>query len=159
MWNPEVLETPWPHNPTAPPQWLIDWCVGHPACNMAAVAIKRWPFHTLDVFVKGCFVELGESAGWHFSGEKWALWAKKWPPLHAKHIAGLLITCLGPCKQPNACRHASPLAFFENVMLQQQRMHFTKWAARTQKIQTGCWGQQTGPFKSDEQGCGGKKQT
>ena len=75
------------------------------------------------------------------------------------HIAGLLITCLGPCKQPNACRHASSLAFFENVMLQQQRMHFTKWAARTQKIQTGCWGQQTGPFKSDEQGCGGKKQT
>ena len=104
-------------------------------------------------------MELGESAGWHFSGEKWALWAKKWLPLHAKHIAGLLITCLGPCKQPNACRHASSLAFFENVMLQQQRMHFTKWAARTQKIQTGCWGQQTGPFKSDEQGCGGKKQT
>ena len=135
------------------------------APNFQAVAHTDWtrlnqtepnptPFCKNELELKGCFVELGESAGWHFSGEKWALWAKKWLPLHAKHIAGLLITCLGPCKQPNACRHASSLAFFENVMLQQQRMHFTKWAARTQKIQTGCWGQQTGPFKSDEQGCG-----
>ena len=53
--------------------------------------------------------------------------------------------------------HALPLAFFENVMLQQQKTCFTKRAATAQKFKIGHWGQQTGPLKSDEQVRGGKK--
>ena len=120
------------HAPTSPLSHGNAKCVQH-FTIFGLIAIWVVLATPIDLPLGGCFVELGESAGWHFSGEKWALWAKKWLTLHIKHIAGLLITCLGPCKQPNACRHASSLAFFENVMLQQQRMHSTKWAARTQK--------------------------
>ena len=90
---------------------------------------------------------------------KWALWAQKWQPWHAKHVTSLLITCLGPCKQKIACGHAPPLVFFQKVMPQQQRMHPTKQTATTQEMQTRCWKQQTGPLKSDEQGYGGKKKS
>ena len=90
---------------------------------------------------------------------KWALWAQKWQPWHAKHVASLLITCLGPCKQKIACGHAPPLVFFQKVMPQQQRMHSTKQTATTQEMQTRCWKQQTSPLKSDEQGHGGKKKS
>ena len=87
------------------------------------------------------------------------MWAQKWQPWHAKHVASLLITCLGPCKQKIACGHAPPLVFFQKVMPQQQRMHSTKQTATTQEMQTRCWKQQTGPLKSDGQGLGygGKK--
>ena len=92
---------------------------------------------------------------------KWALWAQKWQPWHVKHVASLLITCLGPCKQKIACGHAPPLVFFQKVMPQQQRMHSTKQTATTQEMQTTirCWKQQTGPLKSGEQGHGGKKKS
>ena len=107
-----------------------------------------------------CFVELGDQGCVSPPHRcKWALWAQKWQPWHAKHVASLLITCLGPCKQKIACRHAPPLVFFQKVMPQQQRMHSTKQTATTQEMQTRCWKQQTGPLKSDEQGHGGKKKS